>query len=113
MSNLKMFVVDIREDEYSILIFASNKENADYLATPYVIEDGGDPGYISARKWTKKGHEWIWNKYYPADGKPIVIACPMACEYCEKFGMEIGDDGLCDKCREDLEEEEEKANDRA
>lgn len=109
MSNLKMFVVDIREDEYAILIFAENKIQAEELSLSVMIADGGNTLDLSAREWLKEDHEWTWNRYYPADGKPCVIDYPEACELCEKFGMEIGQDGLCHECRKQIEKEIEVA----
>lgn len=88
--------------EGAVLIFANNSREAKVVGWKYSdITDS----YIDF------GVNLIGEQAYhlgmAKKQEPHVIDCVPCCCECEKWGEVLGDDGLCDQCRCDLEDEEE------
>lgn len=91
--------------EGACLIFAHDVKEAKQLAWP-IINDWFDNDYIALRVSLIRDEDHLFkeaNQEKLKTDTAHVVEAPRGCDCCEKWGVgEVGDDGLCDSCRDDL-----------
>ena len=86
--------------EGASLVFADTARQAKALAWKFdPCCDGGD--FTDVRvKWLRD-QAFPWLRKEALEKTPHVNDCPKSCERCETWGQyEVGEDGLCEGCRE-------------
>jgi hypothetical protein len=87
--------------EGAVLIFANTVREAKKLAFNTYLNDYCDGEWTDIRATLIKGCDWLWKE--KRKEIPHVVDCPKACDHCNTWGnSEIGEDGLCDDCREEM-----------
>jgi hypothetical protein len=105
---MKMYMVyseGAGPSEGAVLAFADSASQAKSLAFKgtYINELCED--YTDVRAHIIKDRDWLESE--KRKDVPHVIETPKCCDQCLMWGgsSPVGDDGLCDDCREDLDED--------
>lgn len=89
--------------EGAVLVFANSVKEAKPLAfyKSYIGGDFCDNEWTDLRVRLIKGCDWLWKE--KQKDTPHVVDCPKSCDSCMTWGgsSEIGEDSLCDDCREE------------
>ncbi len=93
--------------EGAVLIFANTIREAKKLAWDTYISEYCDGEWTDLRVSIIKNQPWLFKEM--TKETPHVIESPKSCDHCTYWGnSEIGEDGLCDDCREEIKEDSEE-----
>jgi len=87
--------------EGAVLVFANTAREAKKLAWQTYVNDLCDNEWTDLRVTHEKKRPWLMEQ--AVKDIPHVIDAPLTCTECLLWGGEIGDDGLCEDCRENME----------
>jgi len=88
--------------EAAVLVFANTAREAKKLAWDSVVCDFCDNDWTDLRVNQLKGRPWLFKEM--RKDIPHVVDNPRSCDSCGFWGnSEIGEDGLCEDCREEQE----------
>lgn len=98
------FSSGVGSGEGAVLIFANSVKEAKKLAFNTYLNDYSDNDWTDLRVRLIKGCDWLWKE--KQKDTPHAIESPKSCESCITWGgsSEIGEDGFCDDCREEINE---------
>ena len=85
----------------AVLVFAHNIKEAKRIGFPAVSSWCPDAEYIDMRVSWLKDCNWLFEQADKAKldaGIPHVIEDPISCKDCEKWGMKLNEDGVCESC---------------
>jgi len=89
----------------AVLVFANTAKEAKKLAFKHsFISDLCNDEFTDVKAKLIRDRDYLWEE--KRKDVPHVVDSPKSCESCLTWGHHepIGEDGLCDGCREDLEE---------
>jgi hypothetical protein len=94
--------------EGALLVFAHNVQEARVVGWRATSGVGLTDDYLDFGACAMKGRDWLFaeaNQEKLSQDIPHLVWDIKSCDECEKWGhSQIGDDGLCDECRENAAE---------
>jgi len=88
--------------ECAFLVFANNAKEAKNLAwnkMPFEVTDD----FIDLGIHLIENRPWLFDEM--TSREPHIVASPKTCKRCDMWGYELNEDGYCESCEEEIEEE--------